>query len=245
MQDRSAPLALPLKAFSASDAWVVEYLGTFSSGSYATEHWNGSTWTTVPLRKPFVHGKPTTFFEINAIGGTSGSDVWVVGRVISFRPLIEHFDGRSWTIVPEPTGANAGSVQLMGLSVEAPNDAWAVGFYIDPRVHNRFGRPARTYAAHWNGQAWSYVPTPNVDWPNENLDNTLAGVGGSGPNDVWAVGTVGVSQRVGELALHWNGSTWAIPEGPTRLGSGALNAVADLAPKDVWAVGTDAEFWCL
>ena len=45
---------------------------------------------------------------------------------------------------------------------------------------------------HWNGLAWSIVA---------HVPQGLAGIWGSGPNDVWAVGAFGTF-------LRWDGTAW-------------------------------------
>jgi hypothetical protein len=49
-----------------------------------------------------------------------------------------------------------------------------------------------TVIVHWDGQAWSTV---SVDPSAAQLG--LGGIWGTGPKDVWAVGTGGI--------LHWDG----------------------------------------
>src|SRR5205823_13524350 len=65
--------------------------------------------------------------------------------------------------------------------------------------------PSQTLPLHWNGSAWSVVPSPNPD----TNDNALFAVGGSG-NDVWAVGLHSGNDDIDHtLTLHWNGSIWS------------------------------------
>src|SRR5207247_2102592 len=133
-------------------------------------------------------------------------------------------------------------------------DVWAVGY------HNiaLYGSE-KTMALHWNGSAWSIVPTPNI---GRNA-NEFRAVAAAGPNDVWAVGfgastsnEVGVPLAehwdgprcaVGEsegnssgdsLVEHWDGTTWAVV--PSKDGSKpftALNGVVAVGGSSVWAVG--------
>ena len=59
------------------------------------------------------------------------------------------------------------------MTILAANDAWAVGHVND-----------QTLTIHWNGTAWSIIPSPN---PGISFNN-LAAVAAIAPNDVWAVG---------------------------------------------------------
>ncbi len=76
------------------------------------------------------------------------------------------------------------------------------------------------------------LPCDDVDWcPSEtNLDGrlALASVWGSGPKDVWAVGTAGT-------VIHWNGSEWSSTPASTTQ---SLYAVWGSGPNDVWIVSS-------
>lgn len=61
----------------------------------------------------------------------------------------------------------------------------------------------------------------------------LAGVWGSAPDDVWAVGKSGTTAAT----LHWDGSAWKTV--PAAGASGGLRGVWGSARNDVWAVGDD------
>jgi hypothetical protein len=55
---------------------------------------------------------------------------------------------------------------------------------------------------HWNGTAWSVVPSPN---PAAYLDAYL-GVDAISAKDAWAVGTTNWAST---LIAHWNGKAWS------------------------------------
>src|SRR5205823_4468957 len=59
-----------------------------------------------------------------------------------------------WTAVPSPSPGSAFS-SLLAVSGSGPSDAWAVGYYTDPNGLYL------ALAEHWNGSAWSVVPSPN------------------------------------------------------------------------------------
>jgi hypothetical protein len=107
--------------------------------------------------------------------------------------------------------------------VVSASDAWAVGS----------GANA-TLAEHWNGSAWSVVPTPDPG----NQDNSLISISGTGPSDQWAVGyqlsKFGSTNIVSSLVEHWNGSSCQNVSPPTQA---QLLSVKALSPTDVWAVG--------
>src|SRR5206468_2970717 len=102
-------------------------------------------------------------------------------------------------------------------------DVWAVGG----------GYPGYSsgFAIHWDGSAWSTVPTPNAN-------GALRSVAVVAANDVWAVGDAS-----GPLIEHWNGSAWSIVPSPIPgVTTNHLYGVSALAANNVWAVGdTDSE----
>ena len=199
-------------AISKREAWAVGNQG--AGARTLREHWDGRTWTVVPGPDP---GQGNT---LEAVDGTSSSDVWAVGATfdgVSDHGLIQHWDGAQWVLSPNPAGAG-----LTGVAVLSPTDAWAVG-------------EAQTIL-HWDGVAWSNV----THLPLEEAD--LHAVSAVSADDVWFVGAVAV-EGGGEntLALHWDGSlvtnvTTDIPDGAS-----ALNGVTALAPDDVWAVGVQED----
>jgi hypothetical protein len=89
------------------------------------------------------------------MAAVSSQDVWAVGTSKAFGrrtptlPLIEHWNGSTWSIVPSPaTGTFAAF--LSGVTALSSNDAWAVGgtFTGSPVVE------------HWDGIQWSLVSVP-------------------------------------------------------------------------------------
>lgn len=78
-----------------------------------------------------------------AISGTSPTDVWAVYGVGGSQGLIEHFNGTTWTRVPNPAGSTG---ELASVAALSPTDAWAMS-------------PDGALSEHWNGTAWQAVPT--------------------------------------------------------------------------------------
>ena len=62
------------------------------------------------------------------------------------------------------------------MAVLSPSDAWAVGFYQDTGLD-------QTLIEHWDGSAWTVVPSPNV----AEFDNVLNAVRAKSATDIWAV----------------------------------------------------------
>jgi len=144
----------------------------------------------------------------------------------------------AWGTVPSPNRGQLANAQL-GVSVVAPNDAWAVGEYnpgLPPTVTGR-----RTLTEHWDGAKWRIVRSPNASFAG--VDATfLKGVDAVAANDVWAVGfgeDFG-SLRSATLTLHWDGTSWTKVPSPNPAGHGLPNdlyAVKAISPTQVFAVG--------
>jgi hypothetical protein len=71
---------------------------------------------------------------------------------------------------------------------------------------------------HWNGKAWTTAATPDGPWFR---------FGGSGPDDVWAVGSDG-------LTAHLHGGVWTTP--PSGIKE-IVWSVWSANPTATWAVG--------
>src|SRR4051794_18984674 len=137
----------------------------------------------------------------------------------------------SLTVVPSPN-APVGESTLTGVRAISANDAWAVGSSCC--ATNNFGRGALTL--HWNGSAWSVVPSLDTRF-NDELLNSVADIS---PSNAWAVGETKRSsfRTGGPLILHWNGVSWQ-PVAPPSGTTGKLLSVTFSTPTDLWAVGDD------
>jgi hypothetical protein len=151
-----------------------------------------------------------------AVSAAAPDDAWAVGfRRSRFgdEPVIEHWDGTSWRVVP--SGAELS--RLQAVDVISGTDAWAVG-------EGQGG----TLTLHWDGSTWTRVDSPGA--------GDLLGVSAVSSTDVWAVG---VAFDGTALTLHWDGSTWSIVPSPNHQKGHVhyLTAVSALSSSDVWAVG--------
>ena len=175
----------------------------------------------------------TSTNNLYAVSG-SGNDVWAVGAYNTgpgagniWKTLTLHWDGSTWAVVPSP---DVGSMDnfLFGVSGSG-NDAWAVGAYSTLDQGFLVGR---SLTLHWDGSAWSVVPSPNPP----TGEDYLRGVSGSG-NDVWAVGYYGPFFGETTLTLHWNGSSWSVVPSPNPGGDFSQLFGLSGSGNDVWAVG--------
>jgi hypothetical protein len=110
-------------SLSGTDAWAVGY----HNDSLDTLHWDGTTWTAVPVPNP---GSSSTD-HLSSVAAASTDDIWAVGSYSADAPrdphtLIEHWDGSSWTVVPSPTISGM-YVDLNAVAIGAGGERWAVG----------------------------------------------------------------------------------------------------------------------
>jgi len=86
---------------------------------------------------------------VSAVGP---KDVWAVGtwtksiRSSTSRPLVEHWDGSTWSVVAAPKSAHTATYPE-SVSMAGPVDGFAVG-------EQATGDGARPYAIRWNGTDW-------------------------------------------------------------------------------------------
>jgi hypothetical protein len=96
-----------------------------------------------------------------------------------------------------------------------------------------------TFTLHWNGTAWSEVPSPNPSTA-ASATNQLRSVVAVSPDNVWAVGMYENEQtnihQHRTLVLHWNGIGWSIVSSPQPGRTSELNA-ATATPGRVFAAG--------
>ncbi len=122
----SANVLNGIAAVSANDIWAVGFSANSTSPTRTlVEHWDGTSWSVVP--SPNVGDSANLLFGVAAV---SANDVWAVGYNVTSSGttagLIQHWDGTSWSVVPNPgTGA------LFGTAASSANDVWAVGNLIE------------------------------------------------------------------------------------------------------------------
>jgi hypothetical protein len=141
----------------------------------------------------------------------------------------------SWQRVPSPNvgGATLLTNQLLAITSISEHDVWAVGWSQAP---DRPPYVRNTLIEHFDGSAWTIVPSPNR--PGHDF-NVLHAVSGTSASDVWAVGVShGGLLPSRTLIQHWDGIQWRIVPSPSPDDQlNELRGVAAIAPDDVWAVG--------
>lgn len=239
-----------VSAASSTDVWAI---GTFG-GQPFTEHWNGNKWSIVPITDPTTTNNNVVFTGVKAISPTN---VYTVGAyqalTFPYDPMqfIEHWNGRSWKVLPNPFDA----VIPSAIDASSASDIWIVG-------NQRSG----AFTEHFNGTSWSVVPSaspngpsavvalsPTNAWGVSSIDTQHwdgrtwklvtdgAGVEGFAitalsADDIWAVG---IDDRRGVARIkHWNGRAWSVVALPNAGGNDFTLLDVSSAPNGhVYAVG--------
>jgi hypothetical protein len=248
---------------SAGSCWATGSYGNLGSSTGVilnlALHWNGTTWSQVPVPNPGGSGKGKGhLLSLDAVRCTGPKTCWAVGfagilsNKIVFRNEVLRWDGKKWSAAPVPNPAGVGKDhinELVGLSCTASDSCWATGDYgsINKLLNE---------ALHWNGRKWLKVRTPNPEGSALGSSNSLAGVSCTSSKDCWAVGTLSMvtvmvmetsrstspSSPTENEALHWNGKSWtkaSLPQpGGTAGGdTSELVGVRCTSPTNCWAVG--------
>jgi hypothetical protein len=207
---------------AADDVWAAGYLEGGQSVTTLTEHWDGTRWRRVSSPSP---GAEDYLYSASA----AGNDVWLAGNYIpkgspTLQPLYMRWNGSHWRHIKEAPGLTYGGI-ILSIDVRTSTDAWAVGYggTVVPDINGPL-------IEHWDGTAWSVVPSPQP----QGGSSALTEVSAVSATDAWAVGY----DSRGPLIQHWDGVSWTRVRAP---GTGYnLNGVTAISSGDVWAVGSAA-----
>jgi hypothetical protein len=157
---------------------------------------------------------------INAAGMASGGVGWAVGE----SGVILHWDGETWQKMVSPTTAD-----LRGVTVPAPDDAWAVGY------------SAGTDTARGTGIDTGHGASTDEGHGSRRSAgrNSGTGAGHSASTDAGRSAGTGAATNAdtdSDALLHWDGQAWHSVNVPGPVPH-FLQAIAANDPHDVWAVG--------
>jgi hypothetical protein len=227
---------LSIAVVSATNVWAVGDHGSANPEPVRPliEHFVGGTWHAVP--NPDLGAG---LHYLTGVAAISATDVWAVGYSIIdageiFAPLVEHWNGSTWSAVAVPTpnpGPFGPGSDLQAVWGSGPSDVWIIG---------ATGSGSGGLVEHWNGKAWTIVAMPVVS--PTSVGGGLDAISGKASDDVWAVGSwMPNIYNFVSLVEHWNGSAWSvIPSADVPTSSADyLRAVSEVTPTDVWAVGND------
>jgi hypothetical protein len=150
-----------------------------------------------------------------SVWGRSASDVWAVGgdNGDGTGPLVLHYDGSQWQRLQ--TGQTAGALW------------WVFGFEDGPLYMGGSGGVILRYES----DQFTLLQTPSQD--------TVFGIWGASPNDVWAVG--GASESGGGFAWRLQDDTWQLePSVPDEVTTNAaIWKIYGTSHDDAWLVGSN------
>jgi hypothetical protein len=212
---------------SASQCWAV--------GSYATgmqdvhgneifqtliEQWNGAAWSIV--------SSPNASSTANKLEGVtcySATQCWAVGQYANTNdilvPLIELWNGSSWSIVTSPPAGNPvyPVYNLSAVTCSSSSQCFAVGSVSAPGT--------AVLIVQWDGTSWTDVSPAH--------SGSLSGVACASASECWAVG----GYSGGTLIEEWNGTSWSVVSSPNAGSVGnTLNSVTCIQSNICHAVGS-------
>jgi hypothetical protein len=185
---------LAVAASSASNAWAVGDSLNGSTRHTLIEHWNGTSWKVVtsPNRGTLSNG-------LAGVAVTSTSNAWAVGYNVSAttdedRPLIERWNGQTWSLVSSPAPFPFTDERLNAVAATSVSNAWAVGDSVNQESH--------TIVEHWDGTGWSVEYSPDPGPTAGGSANDLNGIAAVSPTAAWAVGEYLGASALVPLALR-------------------------------------------
>jgi hypothetical protein len=138
-----------------------------------------------------------------------------------------------WTQVASPNIGMSDNV-LGGVAGSGPDDVWAVGDYAQDSNPD-FNI---TLIQHFDGHAWSVVPSPNVG----DQANQLYSVTTAAPTKAWTTGYfLDPAHSPRGLIEAWDGHAWGVVDHPHTGAADWLYSVFAVGPSDVWAVGNSRD----
>ncbi len=149
-----------------------------------------------------------------SVGGTSSTDVYLAGADKGSGPLVFHFDGKAWT----------------ELQTGVSGDLWWVHAFTGGPV---FFAGANSLLLRYDGNTFERLPVPGL------ARQTIYGVWGTSPTDVYAVG--GAAGREGFI-WHYDGQSFTpvdLPQDTPRTTNGEVPGLFKVWGQgdDVWVVG--------
>lgn len=217
---------------ASDDLWAVgDRLANPRQAFPLLEHWDGRTWAYFP--GAWIGGRQAVLTSVAAL---ASDDVWAIGHFASVgaapsTPLIEHWNGNSWSLGPTRALARLNAAlppTLTSVAALTPGDVWVLGTPSSdsPDVY-----------LHWNGSSWQLLHGPKFGplFGSAAMQVIAADQRGQ----LWAAG--GWMRGYGEAGVpgggsieQWNGRQWELSS--SAAWKEPLTQVAPIAPDDAWAI---------
>ena len=219
-------------AITDSDVWAVgaeqDANGLWHT---LTEHWNGSAWSVVKAVDAGSSGNQ--FYAVKAL---ASDDVFASGQqagaAFPNQALVEHWDGKAWSVVSSPSDPSASALPL-GVTA-TPSTLTFVG------ERENDTAPHTTNVVAGSPGAETIQTTPNAGTGENDLFAVTTAADGS----TWAVGwDINTSSGNHDpLVLQGKNGVWSLVSSPT-LGKGSdtgFAAITAIPGGGMWAVGVTA-----
>lgn len=219
-------------AISDSDVWAVG-ADQDANGLWhtLTEHWDGSAWSVVNAVDAGANGN-----QLYAVKALASNDVYAVGQQSGAgfpnQALVEHWNGKSWSVVSSPSDPSASALPL-GVTATS-SSLTLVG------EQETDTAPYTNYVAAGNPGSLSIQTTPNAGTGENDLFAAATAADGS----TWAVGW-DIDTSTGNhdpLILQGVNGVWSLVSSPS-LGAGTdtgFSAITAIPGGGMWAVGVTA-----
>jgi len=202
---------------------------------WTTPRCNGAAGGRTLPERPWEGGKPgSRVWRLWPPTMSGRSGYFAPARRLPEAPLIEHWNGRSWSLQPTHALTRLKAVlpqSLASVAALAPDDVWVLG-------HGVRGAGPFDVLLHWNGATWKLFPGPNLISPRPG-SAWMQALGTDHRGRVWAVGRWVRGQGeagvpAGGIVERRNGRQWEVDRHSAW--RKPLTIVAPVAPGDVWAI---------
>ncbi len=239
---------------NGADCWAVGAVVTSGAPNPTgtlVEHWDGSGWSPVP--SPTPSGPGVVGAILSSVSCATVTSCFAVGYETdaagnNLSDVIEQWNGSDWSIVPGATTGQAFD-QLLAVRCPSSGDCWAVGNAGPAQQMSNFlpifpgAVGDQGLIEHWNGAAWSMVPSVTETPPDGGY---LSGLACTSSSDCWASGSTTGSDGAtsGILMEHWDGSAWtdASASVPGSTSPGMLAGISCVNSAQCWADGSTGTF---
>lgn len=203
------------------------------------QRWNGSVWTLQTMHDPDNAG-------MSALSGVACPSARVCLAVGSQQgdgadstPLVERWDGTSWTLVAFPLPTGTTSANLAAISCSSASACTAVGslhYGNEPTVPADVRDTSVALVARWNGSTWTEQQIP-AGIPRS--PSGFSGVSCPGPTTCFVLGTgTTITYTNITISERWNGKRWSrlhYPN-PPPVTAGTPESISCSSPSDCSAV---------
>lgn len=185
------------------------------SGTYVphAESWNGTSFGSSTTATP----SGATYSDLYRVACPSSTACFAAGyyeTATTDLPLIEAWNGTSWSVQALSLPANTNAAKLLGIACTSASSCWSVG-YVETS-----GAPRKGLVLHWDGTSWTTQTSP---FPSGATGAQLQGVACASASDCQAVGLYFDSSSVlRSLAESWDGTSWSLQSFPAP-GGGATD----------------------